>query len=335
MRELWLLESWLAGSGLWKEAFQVGELGRVSLEEVEDLDEIKGRAHRAFVGICQLYLDSLRDLGIILEAGFLKSAGEEVQILGPKGPEEMVGILEDLEWKGKRFHLWYDDFVDLVEEVLGIMRGEAAHRLLTDFLASTSVQTRPGHNFDLTMEYLYKMILAESKAGFEDYLKLLAPSAEGSKEERFEAKRERLEGAGLGESYLKPGERFMGHGIKEVDLNLARVMRGEDIVGPKVGPFARGLRLDYSSSPTDRHVARILLGKESPSSKGDFIKARQVMEEISRVTGLPILQVQSAVWCANLVLTGKPVESYNEIVISRQAELRDLLRRAEEIYLRK
>lgn len=335
MKNLLKLERLMILGGLWKEAFEVGSLRTsnidISVDSKVDLDIEK--SHQYFRKICELYLDGLNNLSVILEAGFLKNAGEK-EIIGPKSPDEMVTILEGMNWKENRYHLWYDDFIELVKDTLGIMSDSVAYRLFTDFLAATSVQTKPGHNFNLTMEYLHQFIQSGSRSEFQEYLKLLAPSGESTTEERSMAKRKRLEMAGKSESYLRPGETFLGHGIKEVDLNLARVMRGEGIVGPKVGPFAEGLRGNPNVSPTDRHVARILLGKDSPQSPKDFSDARKIMEEISAKTGLPILQAQSGVWCANLILTNKPIESYNEIVISRKEKLIKLLSESEEIYNR-
>ena len=334
MKNLLKLENLMIKAGFWKEAFEIGSLRTPDLnlydENKIDLDIEK--SHEYFQKICELYLEGLNNLSIILDAGFLKGAGSK-EIIGPKSPDEMVSILEGMDWKEKRYHLWYDDFIKLVKDTLGVMNDSVAFRIFTDFLAATSVQTKPGHNFNLTMEYLHKFIQSGSRSEFQEYLKLLAPSGESTTEERSMAKRKRLEMAGKSESYLRPGETFLGHGIKEVDLNLARVMRGENIAGPKVGPFAEGLRGNPDVSPTDRHIARILLGKDSPQSPKDFSDARKIMEEISAKTGLPILQVQSGVWCANLILTNKPVESYNQIVISNQEKLKDLLTKSEDIYL--
>jgi len=335
LKNLLKLESAMIRAGFWKEAFEIGSLRglNVDLSGDNEVDFDIEKSHQHFRKICELYLDGLNNLSIILEAGFLKESGSK-EIIGPKSPDQMVSILEDLNWKEKRYHLWYDDFIALVKDVLGIMNDTIAYRIFTDFLASTSVQTKPGHNLNLTMEYLHKFIQSGSRSGFQEYLKLLAPSGEPTAEERSSAKKRRLEIASKSDSFLRPGESFLGHGIKEVDLNLARVMRGENIVGPKVGPFAEGLRGNPNVSPTDRHVARILLGKDSPQTPRDFSDARKIMEEISLKTGLPILQVQSGVWCANLILTNKPIESYNEIVILHQDKLKELLNRSEEIYRR-
>jgi hypothetical protein len=332
MKNLLKLERLMISGGLWKEAFEVGSLAKSNINEEVAEEDIR-KSHQYFAKICELYLNNLESLSIILEAGFLKNAGEK-EIIGPKSPDEMVSIFKKLNWKENRYHLWYDDFIDLVKDTLHIMNDEPAYRIFTDFLAATSVQTKPGHNFNLTMEYLYRFIQSESRSGFQEYLKLLMPSEESTAKERSGAKRRRLEMAGKADSYLRPGEVFLGHGIKEVDLNLARVMEDKNIVGPKVGPFAEGLRGNLDVTPTDRHVARILLGKDSPKTAKDFSDARKIMMEISLKTGVEPLRVQSAVWCANLILTNKPIESYNEIVISHQEKLKDLLRRSEQIYLR-
>jgi hypothetical protein len=335
LKNLLKLERIMIFGGFWKEAFEIGSLRALDLNPYDEneIDLDIEKSHEYFQKICKLYLEGLDNLSIILDAGFLKSAGEK-EIIGPKSPDEMVSILEGMNWKEKRYHLWYNDFIELVKDTLGVMNDSVAFRIFTDFLAATSVQTKPGHNFNLTMEYLHKFIQSGSRSDFQEYLKLLAPSGEPTTEERSMAKRKRLEMAGMSESYLRPGETFLGHGIKEVDLNLARVMRGEGIVGPKVGPFAEGLRGNPNVSPTDRHIARILLGKDSPQSPRDFSDARRIMEEISAKTGLPILQVQSGIWCANLILTNKPIESYNEIVISRKRELTNLLSESEDIFNR-
>ncbi len=345
MSSLKKLEGTLIRFGFWREAFDVGTLGLGGKDLlagdaswVEEAWKSSLKSEEIFRKCIGVYLEGLDNLEALVDLGFWKEASdrseEGVQILGPKTPEEMVVILEDLKWKEEKLHLWYDQFIDLVRDSLEVMEDSAAHRLFSGFLASTSVQTRPGHNFDLTMEYLHKFILSESRQNFSDYLKLMTPSGEASREERGLAKKKRLEESGLGESLLRPGETFLGHGIKEVDLNLGRLMKGEDPVGPKVNSFFRGLMRDYSASPTDRHVARILLGKDAPKSEGDFRQARLAMEEISRRMGLPILQVQSAIWCANLILTGKPVEDYSSIISSRREKLKELLSRAETIYLK-
>jgi hypothetical protein len=352
MSRIKVLSNILWNSGLRKEAFQVG-----NLQGATDLmtGMIISESHRFLDLILKDYLLSglitlekifSNDSKTSFAAKKEKAVMPETIILGPKNTDEVVQMLNENNFIEKRWHLWYEDFVKLMEETLGIMRNEEAYRIFSGVLAATSVQTQPQNNLSIAIEYLYRWVQSDSMEKWTEYLSIT--SGEAFKEEVEKGKRpkkksdedkaqtremklQRLRDLGL----LSGGTRdFSGHGIYTVDRNLARVFKGKRTEGPKVSEFDKALTGDPDAIAVDRHVSRLLLGKPSPSTPKDFDNAKAQIREISERMGIPPAQIQSAVWCMNLFLTEEKAEDYIEIIRARKEEVSALLRKSESLYVK-
>ena len=363
MSRIKVLSNILWNAGLKKEAFQVGNLQGSTDQMIE---MVISESHRLLNLILKDYLLS----GLItLEKIFsndsktsfaakkekspkpkpepkakTKKVMPETIILGPKTTDEVVEMLNENNFIEKRWHLWYEDFVKLMEETLGIMRNEEAYRIFSGVLAATSVQTQPHNNLSIAIEYLYRWVKSDSMEKWTEYLSVTSGQAfkqevekgkrpekksDEEKAQTREMKLQRLRDLGL----LSGGTRdFSGHGIDTVDRNLERVFRGGEISGPKVRPFGEALRGDEDAIAVDRHVSRLLLGKPSPSTPKDFDNAKAQIREISERMGIPPAQIQSAVWCMNLFLTEEKAEDYIQIIRERKEEVSALLRKSESLY---
>jgi hypothetical protein len=171
----------------------------------------------------------------------------------------------------------------------------------------------------------------DSMAAWKEYLDITSGRAlKGpDRETRKIEKRKRLEEMGL----FGGGEReFYGHGIKSVDENIERIFSGKEIKGPKVSEFDKALRGDPEAIAVDRHVARIMLGIDSPYNKGDFSAAMSRVRDTAKKLGITPAEAQSAVWCMNIFLTGEQIDDYLVIIRRNKEKIRDLLRRSEELY---
>jgi len=324
-------------AGLKKEALQVGEISRTTEDFM--LMDIAKNSHKILDLILNELLSGLNTLEVIFSS-LEKMASSDTDppegvnphgFLGPMKGERAAEKLLENEYAGRRWHLWYADFISLMEDELGIMRSEEAYRIFSGVLAATSVQTKPTYNLVVTMEYLYRWVKMDSMAAWKEYLDITSGRAlKGpDRETRKIEKRKRLEEMGL----FGGGEReFYGHGIKSVDENIERIFSGKEIKGPKVSEFDKALRGDPEAIAVDRHVARIMLGIDSPYNKGDFSAAMSRVRDTAKKLGITPAEAQSAVWCMNIFLTGEQIDDYLVIIRRNKEKIRDLLRRSEELY---
>lgn len=330
-------------AGLKKEAFQVGEISRTTEDFM--LMDIAKNSHKILDLILDELLSGLNTLEVIFSSLEKKASSDadpseereeeagSTGFLGPMKGEEAAEKLLKNDYAGRKWHLWYAEFVSLMEDELGIMRSEEAYRIFSGVLAATSVQTKPTYNLVVTMEYLYRWVKVDSMAAWKEYLDITSGRAltGPDREARKVEKRKRLEEMGL----FGGGERdFYGHGIKSVDENIERIFSGKEIKGPKVSEFDKALRGDPEAIAVDRHVARVMLGIDSPSSKGDFSTAMSRVRDAAEKLGITPAEAQSAIWCMNIFLTGEKIDDYLVIIRSNKEKIRDLLRRSEELYNR-
>jgi hypothetical protein len=310
--------------------------------EAEDyfFDQAKSST-QILIKIAEIYLNGMDSLEkVILEINkenLSKSAAQRIQILGPKKLDQTIQDFEKYKIIENNYHLWYNNHVQMVDEVLGLANDQRAKQLFASLLASTSVSNAPIRNIKMTMEFLQKFIESGSYENFDTKfmaaLKARAPEEiRYNDKKRLEYKINELNRAGFGSSVFKPGRPFLGHMYgASVNPNVLKSFRGEEISGPKVDPFSRNLMGDEEAITVDIHVARYLLGKESPTNKKDYIEAKDLVKEIAGKIGISNAQAQAAVWCANLILTGEPIETYETIIINKKEKLKELILQAREI----
>jgi hypothetical protein len=356
MSKIKVLSNILWNAGLKKEAFQIGNLQGLTDEMVE---KVISESHKTLnlilkdhllFGLTALEKLFSNNSKVSFAAKEPVIPGSEEKgtkiILGPKTTDEVVEMLNSNQFLEKRWHLWYDDFVKLMEETLHIMRDEEAYRIFSSVLAATSVQTKPTYNLVVAIEYLYRWVKTDSMEKWMEYLSVTSGEAfqeedeeekrgeKKSPEEKFLKRQRKIKK--LKELELLEGgtREFTGHGIAGVDKNIKKIFKGDSISGPKIGDYGMALRGDPNAVAVDRHVSRLLLGKDSPKDAKDFEAAKTKVKEVSERMGITPAQAQSAIWCMNLFLTGEKTEDYIGIIRERKEEIRDLLRRSESLYLK-
>ena len=113
---------------------------------------------------------------------------------------------------------------------------------------------------------------------------------------------------------MKRGEPFLdskGKGyLKGVASNLEKIRGDEELSGRKISNYDKASAGDTSKVVVDRHVARMLFNKTSPS-KAQFEKAEKVLTEVANTLGWEPREVQAALWGASIRKSGETPVSYN------------------------
>jgi len=113
---------------------------------------------------------------------------------------------------------------------------------------------------------------------------------------------------------MKRGEPFLdskGKGyLKGVASNLDKIRDDEELSGRKISNYDKASAGDTSKVVVDRHVARMLFNKTSPS-KAQFEKAEKVLTEVANTLGWEPREVQAALWGASIRKSGETPVSYN------------------------
>jgi hypothetical protein len=115
---------------------------------------------------------------------------------------------------------------------------------------------------------------------------------------------------------MKRGEPFLdskgkGKGyLKGVASNLEKIRDDEELSGRKISNYDKATAGDTSKVVVDRHVARMLFNKTSPS-KAQFEKAEKVLTEVANTLGWQPREVQAALWGASIRKSGVTPVSYN------------------------
>jgi len=114
---------------------------------------------------------------------------------------------------------------------------------------------------------------------------------------------------------MKRGEPFLdskGKGyLKGVANNLEKIRDDEELSGRKISNYDKATAGDTSKVVVDRHVARMLFNKTSPS-KAQFEKAEKVLTEVANTLGWQPREVQAALWGASIRKSGVTPVSYND-----------------------
>lgn len=295
------------------------------------------KSTESLIRIIDTYLNGIDSLEKIIKTNFKKISARNFQIVGPKSVEQTMKDFEEYKIIENEYHLWYDNHVRMVNETLELMNDEKAKKLFASILASTSVSISPTRNIKVAMEFLEKFVESGSYQSFsEKFMKTLTQKPpEDIREDqgkRTKWKINELTNAGFGSSVFEPGRPFMGHMYgASVNPNVLRSFRGEEISGPKVGPYSKNLMGDQDEITVDIHVARYLLGIESPKKDSDYTNAKDLVREIAAKAGITNAQAQAGVWCANLILTGEPIDSYDTIITQKKEKLKNLLVQARQI----
>jgi hypothetical protein len=113
---------------------------------------------------------------------------------------------------------------------------------------------------------------------------------------------------------MKRGEPFLdskGKGyLKGVASNLEKIRDDKELSGRKISNYDKATAGDTSKVVVDRHVARMLFNKTSPS-KAQFEKAEKVLTEVANTLGWQPREVQAALWGASIRKSGVTPVSYN------------------------
>lgn len=105
------------------------------------------------------------------------------------------------------------------------------------------------------------------------------------------------------------GQPFEGF-LEGVKNNLERIRNEEMVQGQKIGEFARAATGDESGVAIDRHVARIIFGRENLQG-GSTPSARQVkrgkiiVNQVAKKLGWKPREVQAALWAAQIELDAR------------------------------
>jgi hypothetical protein len=117
---------------------------------------------------------------------------------------------------------------------------------------------------------------------------------------------------------LMRGEEFTGY-LPAVVLNLEKLRNSTDPNGQKIQAYKSATEGDSSSVVVDRHIARLLFGVTTSTSK-QFEKAAKVLTQIAEKIGWTPAQVQAALWAHSIVKSGKQPESYGKYLKRLESE---------------
>lgn len=122
---------------------------------------------------------------------------------------------------------------------------------------------------------------------------------------------------------IKSGEPFTGY-LRGVVLNLERIRNDEQITGPKIGEFGKGMTGgDINAMAVDMHVAEVLFGTKAPTPK-QVERAKFIIRTIAGKLGWTPIEAQSALWAYNQIRQGKEPTDYEQELRKRADEIRDL-----------
>jgi len=113
-------------------------------------------------------------------------------------------------------------------------------------------------------------------------------------------------------------------GLSAVKTNLSKVAQGQDIEGPKVGPYSKALAGDPNAVAVDRHIFEIIFGTPSDSDKKRDV-AKKMIAEVAEEMGLEPRQVQAALWAANQIRKNVTPQNYIQIIEKKKKQLQEIV----------
>ena len=169
-------------------------------------------------------------------------------------------------------------------------------------------------------EYL-KTIIGDNDEHLKKFLKILAATSMAAKVDANATMAIKAFRNMILEGQLAP-EGFTG--LAPVRVNLAKIAQGQDIEGPKVGPYSKALAGDPGAVAVDRHIFEIIFGKPSESEAKRAI-AIKIIAEVAEETGLENRQVHAALWAANQIRKKVTPQNYIEIIEKKKEDLRQIV----------
>ena len=159
--------------------------------------------------------------------------------------------------------------------------------------------------------------------GYEEYIPLIKEILAATSQINL-VKGNVTEMARVLEQYIRDGTiRGM---LRDKRANMERLLRGEKISGPKVGPFSAAMHGIVDATAIDRHVGMMLFGTKAPSAKQHIIGHERIAQVAARL-GWTNRQLQAALFAADIRSQGKTVERYEDAIRARQEEIRGSLSR--------
>jgi hypothetical protein len=113
-------------------------------------------------------------------------------------------------------------------------------------------------------------------------------------------------------------------GLEPVKANLSKIAHGQDIEGPKVGPYSKALAGNPDEIAVDRHIFEIIFGKTS-ESEIKRQKAKQIIAEIAKDMGLENRQIQAALWAANQIRKKVTPQNYIEVIEKKKKDIQQMV----------
>lgn len=128
-----------------------------------------------------------------------------------------------------------------------------------------------------------------------------------------------------------PGEKpkFVGF-MEDVAKNLDRLVAGEELRGPKIGPYHRALGGDPEAIAVDRHIGYLMFNTDSPNEQQKAI-AKAVIRKIAKKLGIEPRGVQAAMWALSITNRGEYPESYDVLLKNRQKKLNKLIKMLDKL----
>jgi len=219
---------------------------------------------------------------------------KEPKSRGRKSLIRLIKLAQEQEWE-----LWYEKNYQTIEKVFsdaGIDDPSILKKFLL-ILAATSQGSNPAANVAFAIKGL-RNIYIDQYTDTEQFYRTSDPNKKGE--------------------YLR-----------DVAANLARIARGEDIQGPKVGPYSRALAGNEEAIAVDRHIFDIFFGSTG-GTKSKRAFAKKEIQAIATRLGLKPRQVQAALWAANQMRTGKTPGNYTEVINKKLNEINLLLKEINE-----
>lgn len=125
---------------------------------------------------------------------------------------------------------------------------------------------------------------------------------------------------------LLNGKPFDGY-MKSVKRNLERVRDGIMITGPKISEYGKAVE-GGEGIAIDRHVFQLLYHtRGTKPSTSQVNEAKKTITDLAQTLGWKPQQLQSALWAAHIIKTGKVPETYHDRLrkLKHEGQLTDIV----------